>query len=138
MRFYLASRYSRREELCQYRKVLENMGHTVTSQWLNGSHQISESQDGDSGADDERTVALRQEYGMEDLRDVCAADVLIAFTEAPRCGPTRGGRHVEMGLAMGRGIPVMICGPRENIFCWLPGLPWFADFNTLMQHIRPA
>lgn len=138
MRFYLAARYSRMEEMRHCRVSLEALGHDVTSRWINGSHQISESQDGDSGADDEKTVALRQEYGMEDLRDVCAADVLIAFTETPRCGPTRGGRHVEMGLAMGRGIPVIVCGPRENIFCWLPGVAWFADFNTLIRQMQPA
>jgi len=42
MKIYLASRYSRREELCGYRTQLESMGVEVTSRWLNGAHQISD------------------------------------------------------------------------------------------------
>src|ERR1700683_5297127 len=37
---YLAARYSRRLELCRYRAELTRLGITVTSRWLNGSHQI--------------------------------------------------------------------------------------------------
>ena len=41
MRIYLASRYSRREELCRYRSELEDQGHTVQARWLNGEHQLA-------------------------------------------------------------------------------------------------
>src|SRR5689334_6788265 len=108
MKIYLAARYSRREELCGYRTQLEALGHTVTSRWLNGSHQISDAGKpiGDHGealvedGSDDRAAALRQHFAQEDFDDVRSADTLIAFTEVPRSGHSRGGRHVEFGAAL--------------------------------------
>lgn len=137
MKIYLAARYSRREELCGYRAELEALGHTVTARWLNGSHQISDNgtpigDDGESLVEfgqTERAAQLRQHFAEEDLADVIRADLLVAFTEPPRSSASRGGRYVEMGVAIGHGIPVVIVGPRENVFCWLPGIPAYATWN---------
>jgi len=142
MNFYLASRYSRRLELVEYRQRLIDLGHTVTARWLNGAHQISDSGqpigpdgeslvEGDDGSASDCAAALRELFAIEDVRDVMSADVLIAFTEQPRSGHTRGGRHVEMGMALGRGIEVWVCGPRENIFCWLAGIQHFERFEQI-------
>ena len=38
--YYLAARYSRREELCGYRADLQRLGIEVPARWLNGSHQL--------------------------------------------------------------------------------------------------
>lgn len=144
MKIYLAARYSRREELCRYRAELEAMGHTVTSRWLDGNHQISDygtpiNDDGESitaFGQTERAAQLRQQFAEEDLQDVVDADLLIAFTELPRSSASRGGRHVELGVAIGMRKYVMIVGPRENVFCWLPGIPVYttwADARAALQ-----
>jgi len=52
----------------------------------------------------------------EDGDDVAAAQLLIAFTEAPRSVRSRGGRHVEYGIALALRKPVWLVGPRENVF----------------------
>jgi hypothetical protein len=41
-RVYLAARYSRREELCRYADDLRAIGHTITSRWLDGNHQVDD------------------------------------------------------------------------------------------------
>lgn len=115
MKIYLAARYSRREELCGYRTQLEALGHTVTGRWLNGNHQID-----DQGLSVEAKRSERERFATEDRDDVLAAEMLIAFTEEPRSSNSRGGRHVELGIALGRGMRVAIVGPRENVFCCLP------------------
>lgn len=136
MNIYLAARYSRREELCGYREQLRALGHTVDAVWLNGSHQISDTGnpigeegeslvEGDDGSTNERAAKLREKFAIEDMRDVKNCDLLIAFTEEPRSSSSRGGRHVEMGIAIGLGKPILIVGPRENIFCWLPNVRQF-------------
>lgn len=130
MTIYLAARYSRREELCGYRSELEAMGHTVNARWLNGKHQISDGGKpiGDNGealvedGSDDRAAALRQHFATEDLNDVFDCGLLIAFMEQPRSGHSRGGRHVEFGIALGLLKPIIAVGPRENIFNWLPGI----------------
>ncbi len=112
MKIYLASRYSRREELCGYRTALESAGHTITSRWLNGNHQIDDKGLSTEAADGERT-----RFAVEDWEDLMAADCCISFTETPRSmTSSRGGRHVEFGAALAAGLGCVVVGPRENVF----------------------
>lgn len=147
MRIYLASRYSRRLELCAYKADIEAAGHTVTSTWLNGSHQISDTGtpigergeklvEGDDESADVRSAALRNKFAGEDFRDVMMSELLIAFTEQPRSGHSRGGRHVELGIALGRMQRVWIVGPRENIFCWLEDVRHFETWPECYAALR--
>lgn len=125
MKAYLAARYSRRHELLGYRGQLAEIGIEVTSRWLNGTHQY--------GPDAERAQAelgthddLARRFATEDVEDLRAADVVVSFTETPRVPSTnRGGRHVELGLALGLGKLVMNVGPRENAFHYLAGVETF-------------
>ena len=96
MRIYLAARYSRREELCQYREQLRAMGHDVQARWLDGKHQISDKGTpiGDhgealvEGVDDGSTqvsnIELRAKFANDDFEDVCGSELVINFTEPPR------------------------------------------------------
>lgn len=144
MRIYLAARYSRRLELCGYREQLRSIGHTVDAVWLNGEHQISDHGtpigesgealvEGDDGSTTGRAAALRQKFAREDYRDVIMSDLLIAFTEPPRSNASRGGRHVELGIALGTMKRVWIVGPRENIFCWLEDVRQFDTFDDAIK-----
>lgn len=126
MRIYMAGRYSRRLELMECRRQLAGLGFVTTSRWLNGNHQIS-----DRGADP--SAATR--FAEEDLEDVRAAHLLIAFTEEPRATASRGGRHVELGVALGAGIPAWIVGPAENVFCWLPTVTRFDRWDDALSKL---
>lgn len=125
MKIYLASRYSRREELCGYRAALEADGHVVTSRWLNGNHQID-----DQGLSAQAAEAERVRFAVEDWEDLMAADCCISFTEIPRSERTRGGRHVEFGGALAAGLGCIVIGPRENVFHCLPKVRWFPDWQS--------
>jgi len=46
--------------------------------------------------------------------------MLICFTEKEGTPFSRGGRHVEAGIAIGLALPVICVGPCENIFFALP------------------
>lgn len=149
MRIYLASRYSRREELCVYRDQLQSIGHEVTARWLEGKHQISDlgtpiGEHGEALVEDDdesthtRCAALRSKFAREDYEDVMAADMLIAFTEKPRSELTRGGRHVELGVAIGAGKIVIIVGPRENLFCWMDTVLHFDRWPQCMQTLAES
>jgi hypothetical protein len=114
MHFYLAARYSRRFELRRYRKQLARLGHTVTSRWLDGK------------SDEDAATAHR------DLQDVERADALILFCEKPRC-PTRGGRFIETGYALGLGKAVTAIGVDiENIFLYLPDIMRFDTWTDCL------
>ena len=140
MKIYLAARYSRREELLGVRDVLEAFGHEVTSRWLNGSHQLDNAgipitDEGERRfeAGDPEVDHLRAHFAAEDMVDVITAETLVAFTEEPRSGNSRGGRHVELGMALATGKRVVVVGPRENVFCWLPQVEWYPDWSRFVM-----
>ena len=109
MKIYLAARLARGPELLAYAGELELMGHTVTSRWIRGGH-------GENSAEHHYSPEELADFAEEDLEDINAAALMIAFTEEPSSGHGRGGRHVEAGYAMGTGTPLAIVGPRENAF----------------------
>ena len=148
LKFYLAGRYSRREELLGYAKDLENRGYQVPCRWLAGNHQAEE-----LSADDNNFGSLphplAQQFGHEDLEDLVASNVIICFTEEPRLPlGTRGGRHVELGVAIGLriaaeryeddlfGPDILVVGPRENVFYstqFIDGV--FPDWESCLAEI---
>lgn len=107
MRIYLAGRYGRRLELRAYAERLRALGHEITSRWLDGEHEAF-----DATPTREQMI----EWSYDDISDICDADVLIAFTEPPTSEYSRGGRHVEFGYALAKGMFLARVGPVENIF----------------------
>jgi hypothetical protein len=66
-----------------------------------------------------------------DLEDVRAADLCLGFTELPGAlDRGRGGRHTELGIALGLGRSVAIVGPVEQVFHRLPGVVRHSSWGT--------
>ncbi len=109
---FLSARYARREELRGYREDLRRAGFRVESSWLDGDEEISLAGPG-------REEALL--WLSADRIDLGMSEILICFTEDPEhqpAGGSRGGRHVEFGLALEAGKTIYLVGPRENLFHW--------------------
>lgn len=142
MIFYLAARYSRRLELCDYRSDLETRGHEVPARWLMGEHQVHGLEaaaiveaDGPVPSDQGRLFA------QDDMEDLLASDALVAFTEPPRTPlGSRGGRHVEFGVALGLRYlghsdrRLYIVGPSENVFYCLDDVD--GRFHTWQDFLK--
>lgn len=135
MRIYLAARYSRREELCGYRRTLQFAGYEVTSRWLDGGHHISDAALNDDHGDQGFSASQRQRFAEEDWSDLFWADTCISFTEAPRSSASRGGRHVEFGAALAMGKRCIVVGPRENVFHCLPQVEVYPDWLRLYPQL---
>lgn len=125
---YLAGRYSTRDTLKNHATVLKAEGFEVTSRWLNEKHhpQITLA---------ECSVDFLRRTAKKDLEDIQRADLTVVFTVDPETPTKRGGRHVETGyaLAVGGNKSLVVCGPRENIFHFLPGVRQFNDFPSLVK-----
>lgn len=102
LKVYLAARYSRKEEMSERAKELENLGISVTSRWL---HEPASA----NGLGSE-------EAAQQDIEDIDTSDLVVLFTESPEEAYVRGGRHFESGYAFGKGKPLITCGPIENTF----------------------
>ena len=125
MKVYLASNYSTHPEMRHYAQLLEEHGHFVTSEWINGTH----------GGDD------RERYARIDLRDVDEADVVVFFSESPVNSRTRGGKHVEFGYALAKGKRLFIVGGKHNVFHHLPEVIQrfhFEDVIALLSAVSEA
>lgn len=127
MRIYLAARYSRLEEMQNVKQFLINRGHRVTSRWLDGKHTAPE------GITKDAKRKLRVVWALEDIADIRLSDAIVEFTEPPRSICSRGGRHVELGIAMQKGLKLFIVGPRENIFHELPRVKQFKDYSDFLN-----
>lgn len=124
MKIYLAARYSRHPEMQRYAHALQAGGHEVTATWIWGGHDVRAQEMGHSSSN---VDALQPVWATEDLRDLWRADTFIAFTEPPGeiAGRGRGGRHVELGVALALHKRVIVVGARENVFCWLPQVEFY-------------
>jgi hypothetical protein len=144
VKVYLAARYSRREELCVYRADLHEAGYEVNSRWLNGAHQVY--LDGEPlGLEQEALIEsgnaspeIRGRLAAEDWNDVLDANVVISFTESPRSGNSRGGRHVEFGAALALGLRCIVVGYRENVFHCLPEVEFFETWADALFSLSKA
>jgi hypothetical protein len=116
MRFYFAARFSKRFTLRQFRQQLEALGHIVTSRWL------------DASGEDPEALAL---CAGEDLVDIVTADAVVNFTEPPRCN-SRGARHCEFGIGLALNKQLIIVGPREHAFHFLPQVECFASWADFL------
>jgi hypothetical protein len=114
VRVYLASRFARQPELKAIAAELTEAGAVITSRWLTSPRPL------------DRSDLLRDGWARHiaemDFSDLCSSDACIAFTEHREQPQGRGGRHAEVGIALGRGVRVILVGPREHAFHCLPGV----------------
>lgn len=113
MKVYLAARYADASLMRLWRTELEAAGHTVTSRWINGGQ--------------------RRRFAEEDLEDLRAASVVILHNPRAVHRTGRGGRHVELGIALSDGIPVILVGERDNVFHWCMGVTPVCDFTSALE-----
>ena len=114
LKIYLSGPFAWRELIAHHAAELERAGYKITSRWLEQDHGTPEALAIEAAVDSMPPEAAY--FADLDYEDVYEADVLIAFTAPPGLGPSRGGRHVEFGLAMAWYKRLIIVGPRENVF----------------------
>ncbi len=140
-KIYLAARYDHLTLMQHYRDVLRLAGFDVQARWVDGEHELKDpglNQKWVSGKGDtepEQSIEERRRFALDDWEDVIAADWVIAFTEKPGSGSTRGGRHVELGIALGLRKRVTVIGPRENVFHYLPQIEIFPDWVSFLEQL---
>ena len=130
MKFFLSARYGRRLEMLNYTNVLKEYGHENTSRWIYGDNET---------VDENPSVYAQfiRQCAIEDIEDVLAADAIICFTELLNVpGRSRGGRHVELGIALSNNKQIYVVGPRENVFHYLPQVKVFNNFYDIVAPVH--
>jgi nucleoside 2-deoxyribosyltransferase len=148
LRVYLAAPYAARDAIRVYADELRLIGMVCTSSWLQEDVAIGKGTIG--AAVDESDDAVKQ-HCVKDFADIGRADALVLFT-----GETvremglpgldfmtlhTGGRHVETGYALAKGIPVIVVGHAENVFhrgACITAIDWHRAVLELVNLNRAA
>lgn len=120
---YLSARFERREELQEYQRELETLGIQVIARWLeveppSGTRGLSEDE--------------LQELAELDLEDVSRADGFVCFSD-PAGARDGAARHVEFGIAVAMGKPIVVVGCREHLFHRLPEISVVEDWGDALR-----
>lgn len=139
LKVFLAGRQSRRSELIEYRKQMEEQGLVSCASWLddnsdcyriNGDGLVVDP-DGESlNVDSDTHRRLREGIAQEAFDDVFACDIFILFTEADDHDgremakippfPTNNTRLAQLGIALARHKQVIMVGwRRETLVGWM-------------------
>jgi hypothetical protein len=122
MKIYVAARSQEAGRALRDRLI--SLGHTVTSSWLDAS---------DYGTDAARTPGNRRLNALACDADVVACDALVMIAG----DGLKGGRHVELGMALALGKCVYVLGEPENVFHWHPGVAVFKDVSHFEEFLNP-
>ncbi len=133
MKFYIAARFSRRPECNALAHQLKALGHTITSRWVlpDTDHVIP------TGLSRQAADAERERFAREDFDDVLACDAMVSLMEEPR-NNSRGGRHVEFGMAVALGKAMHIIGPRETVFHHMGAVHHHETADDFIAHMKAA
>lgn len=122
MKVYLAALFSRKDEMGEIARQLEDCGFIVVSSWVFG---------GEEGL-------TRPDIAIKDFYDVDRADMIVSFTHPRGTPKPGGGRHVEFGYAFAKGKQCVIIGPRENVFHEHPKVLQFDSLEEFLNHFHPS
>ena len=126
MTAYIAARFSRKPEMLALAALFAQHNIKVRARWLN------ESVSPDATLHDV-TPAYHTKTATDDIEDIDASDTIIFFSEDPLVGTPRGGRHVEFGYALAKGKRVVVIGPPENTFHYLPGIINYSTVDDFLE-----
>ena len=126
MKLYLAAGFSRKHEMQDKSSKLERLGYEVISSWpweeIAPTTTLAEC-----------TTEHLLKHGRIDIKEIENCDALLLFTQDPSIPFCRGGRMHEAGYAHALGKHVVVIGPRENIFHYLPEIGWYPTFDAFLD-----
>jgi hypothetical protein len=127
-RIYLAASWSVRGQMLVRQRELRQMGHYVTSTWLDDDTAAVEPGPDPNCDDPERAAGCAR----ADAADLMLADLVIMSTDVPS---TTGGFHVELGLALAAEKEIILVGPRLNIFHYLPTIQHYDSWTEVLTYL---
>lgn len=129
MKFYISARYGRKEEARALALEIQGLEHTITSLWL---WQV----ESEMGYAEGNAQTIK--FARRDVQEIDDCDVFVALSEVPENPWGRGGRHVEFGAAMRIKKQLIVIGPLENLFHYLPEVTVYSTKADFLYHLRMA
>ncbi len=112
MKLYLAGPWADRAQMPLIAAKFEIEGHTITERWW----------EFDDVSYNEANAEALGDHALRDFVGVMKADALVIINSR-----MSEGKAVEMGMALVTTKPVIIVGPRTNVFQYLIPDEWVVD-----------
>ena len=122
MKIYLASLWSRREEMREVEKRLIAEGHMSTARWLWTT------------APNEAKFWAPE--ALKDVEDIMESDAVLTFTQPYKSMNSGGGRHFELGAAFAWSKLIVGVGEQEIVFHHLPTMHFFDTLDAALEYIK--
>lgn len=126
---YVSARYEDRQKARELRALLECYRDVrVKSSWLDGPDQPMSSLGGEQAF----------KAATSDIEEIGQADVFVRLNPVGGDRSGTGGRHVEFGIALAFGLPVVLVGERMNVFDYLTGVLLVGPQESVISVVRKA
>lgn len=124
---YIATRFQDQEYAKSIRNMIlrSDLECSVTCSWLD-----------ETETDQSIDAKGRLTRAFMDYFEVTSSNVLVVLNPYHKHGHGSGGFHLETGIALAKGIPVVYLGEPENIFHYLPSVIIVNDMDNLLEAIR--
>lgn len=119
MIIYLAAPWKYRAQAKVRASQLRDHGHQIVSRWHD---EWAEKPDAAYDHPEQQTEAEK------DVMDVKAAEVVLVLNLEKS-----EGKAVEQGIALARGIPIVVVGERTNVFHHLRQVRMVSDFDEALR-----
>ena len=130
LKVYIAAPWAFKAQASTIKKQFEAQGFTVTSRWIDFHENKPADQ---TGLAYDKSVLVRE--AIHDVEDVSSSDVLVLFNTQKR-GEETSGKAVETGIAIAKGIPIILVGEMSNIFHHLPCVHRVGDSDEAIKHLK--
>lgn len=125
MRVYIGGAFDHVPELRAYATELQVAGHEVTSHWM---YEPPIRHD-----DPEHVAWERRARCNDDVLDIERSDAVVIITRWPS---TTGGYHTELGIAIGKRIPIITLGPLPNVYYEWAGVAFAVDWPDVLERLE--
>ena len=124
---YLAAALERQPAMQEVADFFRRQGFAVASTWHAG---------GDLRPDHTVPPGVLHAASLQAMAELRSADLVVVFTEPLGSAYQRGGRHVELGVALALEKVVFVVGPREAMFHHHPRVLQVQSETELVRAIR--
>lgn len=125
MRVYVACPWKHKHAAVATAQLLRAEGHEVTSRW----HDIASNSVDSSGHDAPFEVCKQEAYN--DITDVMLADIVLVLNIE-----RSEGKAVEQGIAIARGIPILLVGTRSNVFHYVDSVTVVSTYAEALTRLK--
>lgn len=125
MKIYLAASFDSKASMREHRTLAESFGHKVTSTWIDLPDDMPLMSD--------RLDCEKGQVARGDLNDIDQAQALVYFAGG---STTTGGKNIELGYALAKGMRIILVGDKSSVFHYLGSIEAAPSVSAAFRYLQ--